>query len=94
MQPHISAIAGFLAHARCLALDALIRLDRCHQAGSAERRRLVRQAQTDLRRLQPWANQAPMNHLHDVRLVEAELAWVQGRTASPAAPVTCCKRKR
>ena len=84
MQPHVGAIAGFLAYARCLALDALIRLDRCHQAGSAERRRLVRQAQADLRRLQPWAKQAPMNHLHDVRLVEAELAWVQGRTAEAA----------
>ncbi len=79
MRPRRQEIAGFFAYSRLLALDALIRLAACDQAPRGQRRRLLRQARADLRGLQNWARQAPMNHLHDVHLVQAELARVQER---------------
>lgn len=85
VRPHLREIAGFFAYPRFLALDALIRLAACDGAGRSQRRRLLRQARGDLRRLQPWARQTPMNHLHEVHLIQAELARVQGRTQEAAA---------
>lgn len=79
VRPRLREIAGFFAYPRFLVLDALIRLAACDQADRPMRRRLLRQAQANLRRLHAWARQAPMNHAHDVHLLEAELARVQGR---------------
>jgi predicted ATPase/GAF domain-containing protein/DNA-binding CsgD family transcriptional regulator len=85
VRPRLREIAGFFAYPRFLALDALIRLAACDQAGRGARRRLLRQAKGNLRLLQTWARETPMNHLHDVRLAQAELARVQGRRDEAAA---------
>ncbi|WP_428266294.1 AAA family ATPase [Haliangium sp.] len=75
----VATAPGFLSVSLFYCYDALIRLAVVDGAPEKERTRLLEQVTADQTRLRMLADAAPMNHRHNLLLVEAERHRVEGR---------------
>jgi GAF domain-containing protein len=58
--------------------ESLARIGLCSQALGDEKRRHLRRARSNQKKMKKWVKHAPMNHQHRYELVAAELARIKG----------------
>ncbi|HEY1013924.1 MAG TPA: SpoIIE family protein phosphatase, partial [Herpetosiphonaceae bacterium] len=81
----IDAAAGATTYPPFFFYDSLVRLAAWERAGADERAALLAKVESNQGKLRPWAEGAPMNYMHKYRLVEAELARIEGRPGDARA---------
>lgn len=72
------AIKGLLYSAAFVFYDALVCIALSESAGMPDRKRLLRHARRNRKRMTHWAGHAPMNFKHKQDLINAELCRVSG----------------
>ncbi|CAH0118227.1 Serine/threonine-protein kinase PknD [Paenibacillus sp. CECT 9249] len=74
-----SAYATHLPHvAECCYYEALAVAAQYDDAGTSDRKRMMRRLKRNCKQMRKWAEFAPDNHMHRLRLAEAEMARIAG----------------
>ncbi|MBW4618969.1 MAG: AAA family ATPase [Cyanosarcina radialis HA8281-LM2] len=76
---YLTGIAGTLYVPLFYFYDSLARLAMFDRVSKSEHKKLLKQVDSNQKKMKKWANLAPMNHLHKFYLVAAERARVLGK---------------
>ena len=79
VEKYIEGITSLILVPLFYMYDSLARLALYSTASKSQQKYILKRVAKNQKKMKPWANHAPMNHLHKYQLVEAERARVQGQ---------------